>query len=235
VITDKHTEPEGDGTTLVRSSFAVTRAFKGEQSFDALVSHRNDTVSCGVDLDVGVEYLFFVPNSGEIGVCSEPRRKEAAAPEVAALESFVTGRRSELVEPWHFSSVDEGCTLTTFFDVGEDRPQGALTLDGWRPGRVSPNFGRAKLDIFLDTDVPGGELTVTVDGSSYEPTVRAPGVNSVTGEDAEEILRKAIGVDALHLHLDDGGGNLNRDISVSTANLADAGTGAKMLECIGPR
>ena len=72
-------------------------------------------------------------------------------------------------------------------------------------------------------------MTLTIDGDTYEPTARAPGVYSVTGDEAEAIVRKTLAAETVRLRLGD------LEIEISTASLADAGTGAQMLECIGPQ
>ena len=227
VITGEQTERTADRTTLVRSSFAVTQAFKGNRPFDALVSYRSDLVSCGTPLEVGAEYLFFVQDSGEVNVCAGARPKEHARPEIAALASFAAGRRSEITEPWHFSSFDSGCTLITSFGIGPEQA-GGVTLDGQRPGRASSTFGRAKIDVFPDRDLRGGELTLLVGDGSYQVATARFGRYSLVGDEADEVLRRTLAGDALRLRFN------GLEMAVDTANLVDAGTGAQMLECIGP-
>jgi hypothetical protein len=250
IVTAEETEFAG-GITEVRSSFATTQVFKGRQPFANLVTYRSSVAGCGIGLEVGRQYLFFVPDSGQVGGCYGTKETEVAGPELAALESFVSGERSELVEPWHFGSYDEGCTVSTLFDVGEGQPQGALVLDGLRPDRNWPGFGRARITVMLLTDRSHGELTLILDEEIYEPTVYVrtspPGIFDgdpdalvsqdyvVSGEQAEEILRRTMRADTLRLRLDKGRRQFDVDINVSTANLADAGTGEMMLECIDVR
>ena len=141
VITSERTERISDHSTLVRHAFTVSRAFKGQQSFSALVTERSDIVSCGTPLRVGAEYLFFMRDSGQVGVCPGQLPKESAGPEIAALEAFATDRRSELVEPWHFRSYDEGCSLHTLFEAGEENGVGSAMFSAQRPGFTSVGFG----------------------------------------------------------------------------------------------
>ena len=230
VVIDQQIIPAGDHLTVVQHHFEVSRVFKGDQPFDVLVREQSDVVVCGIPPELGVEYLFFVQNSGRLGACGDPVKTELAGPEIAALDSFASGKRPELAEPWSFSSHDEGCSLRTRFDLVDDGGPGSLELLGRRPGRPSPDFGRAKVNVFPDTDNLPSEVVLMVDGTTYKPARVFP-MYSQTGDEADELLRKTLLADGLRLHLEADGAA----VEISTANLADAGTGAKMLECIGPR
>jgi hypothetical protein len=225
-VTDERTERIGDRSTLVRHAFAVTRAFKGQQSFEDLSTERHDIVSCGTPLKVGVEYLFFLGESGQVGVCPGPLPKESAGPEIAALEAFATGSRSELVEPWHFRSYDRGCSLHTVFEASEEVGLGSAMFSAQRPGYGSV---AARVDIAPGVDPSGRDMTLEIDGVTYELEAGTLWFYTVTGDVAEDIIRKTLAAEALRLRLGD------RELEISTANLADAGTGGQMLECIGPR
>ena len=98
VISGQYLEQEDDNTTVARSTFTITETFKGARPFDAFVTY--PAGPCGLWLEAGVEYLFFAPDSGQIGVCSSTRRTEDATPQIAALKSFVSGESSALEEPW---------------------------------------------------------------------------------------------------------------------------------------
>jgi hypothetical protein len=225
VVTDERTERISDHSTLVRHAFTVTRAFKGQQAFNDLVSERHDIVSCGTPLKVGVEYLFFMQDSAQVGVCPGPLPKQSAVAEIAALEAFATGRRLELMEPWHFRSYDEGCSLHTLFEASEEHV-GSVMFSVQRPGFASAG---ARVDIAPGVDPRGRGVALTIDGVTYEPTAGTLWFYTVTGDEAEDIIRKTLAAETLRLRVSD------LDLEISTANLADAGTGAQMLECLGPR
>jgi hypothetical protein len=226
VVTDERTERISDHSTLVRHAFTVTRAFKGQQAFNDLISERHDMVSCGAPLQVGVEYLFFMRDSAQVGICPDPLPKESAGSEIAALEAFATGRRLELVEPWHFRSYDEGCSLDTLFGTSDESELGGAMFSVPRPGFAS---AAARVNIAPGVDPRGRDMTLTIDGVTYEPKPGALWFYTITGDEAEDIVRKTLVAETLRLRLGD------LELQISTANLADAGTGAQMLECIGPR
>jgi hypothetical protein len=226
VVTDERTERISDQSTLVRHAFTVTRAFKGQQAFNDLVSERHDIVSCGTPLKVGAEYLFFMRESAQVGVCPGPLPKESAGSEIAALEAFTTGRRLELVEPWHFRSYDEGCSLHTIFEASEEGEIGGAMFSVPRPGFAS---AAARVDIAPGVDPSGRDMALTIDGVTYEPKPGTLWFYTVTGDEAEDIVRKTLAAETFRLRLGD------LEFQISTANLADAKTGAQMLECIGPR
>ena len=164
----------------------------------------------------------------------EPDRRDQAGPEIAAIEAFASGKRSELLEPWFFLSYDESCTLTTRLDAEDGRAQGGLTLDGWKAGHASPTYGRAKIDIYPPAEGRYSGLKLVVQGTTYEPAFVVFRY-SLTRDEADDALRKILAADsfAVQWRSDDTGAD--HAIDVSTANLADAGTTAAMLECIGPR
>jgi hypothetical protein len=168
VVTDERTERISDQSTLVRHAFTVTRAFKGQQAFNDLVSERHDIVSCGTPLKVGAEYLFFMRDSAQVGVCPGPLPRESAGPEIAALEAFTTGRRLEVMEPWRFRSYDEGCSLHTLFEASEENELGAATFSAPKPGFASAG---ARVDIAPGGDPRGRDLTLTIDGVTYDSLV----------------------------------------------------------------
>src|SRR5690606_30500068 len=136
-----------DERTPVRSTFRITETFKGAAPFPAFVSHPFDAI-CGIDLQVGVEYLFFAPDSGELGLCSGTARSEAAQPEITALRAFASGEHADLAEPWRYGASEFGCSLTTSFDAGEDVAPGYLEFSASRRRAAeNPRFDIAELSI----------------------------------------------------------------------------------------
>ena len=233
VITRQYLEQADDNTTVARSTFTITETFKGAQPFDAVVTY--PAGPCGIWLEAGVEYLLFTPDSGQIGVCSSTRRTEDAKPQIAALESFVSGERYTLEEPWQFQASKDGCALATTFETGAGGGLGLLTLYGRRARAPEvPTFDSAELRVTVGTDEDTDQLSLTtVDGTTYQATRTAPrflGTYVIGGDGAVEILRKSMSSDALYLRAGDRGSDLATE--VSTVNLAQAGTGAKMLECM---
>ena len=234
VVTDQYLEQADGDPSAARSNFTITETFKGTQPFEVVVTH--PAGPCGIWLDAGVEYLFFTPDSGQVSVCSATRKAEDAAPHIAALRSFVSGQRADLVEPWHFGSYDDGCTLVTLFGVGEGNVLGGLTFDGKRARDPQvPDFDSAELKVWLETDTGPRQLSLAVDGATYQASRSDPrflATYVIGGEDAVEILRKSMNTDALHLRVGNEELGPDLEIEVSTANLAQAGTGEKMLECM---
>lgn len=57
----------------------------------------------------------------------------------------------------------------------------------------------------------------------------------IQGKSAEQILRQSASSDAIHVHFDRQGLDEDLNVAVSTTNLVQAGTVAKMLECVGSR
>jgi hypothetical protein len=223
VVTDERTERISDQSTLVRHAFTVTRAFKGQQAFNDLVSERHDIVSCGTPLKVGAEYLFFIVI-----------RRKSELPWTAPKELPAPNRRAggvPRVDGWLWSlalrSYDEGCSLHTLFEASEENELGAATFSAPKPGFASAG---ARVDIAPGGDPRGRDMTLTIDGVTYEPTAGTLWwFYTVTGDEAEDIVRKTLAAETLRVRLGD------LELQISTANLADAGTGAQMLECIGPR
>ena len=233
VITGQYLEQQDDNTTVARSTFTTTVTFKGAQPFAEVLT--DPAGPCGLWLETGVAYLFFAPDSGQIGACSATRKTEDAKPEIAALKAFVSGERSELEEPWQFQSSKDGCALRTVFETAAGDGLGFLTLYGKRARAPQvPTFDSAELKMTVETDEGTGQPSLTtVDGTTYQAARTAPRFLStyvIGGDRAVEILRKSMSSDALYLRAGNRGSDL--DTEVSTVNLAQAGTGAKMLECM---
>ena len=233
VVTAEEYVDQADETTIARSKFTVTERFKGELPFEVIESYPGNV--CGIWLDVGIEYLFFVADSGLVGACSATREVAHSGPEIAALRSLASGERSDLPQPWSFKSSGDGCTAGTTFDAAGEPASGALTFDVARPrdARV-PAFDSAELRVLLAIDKSRDRPSLTVDGTTYRDTASAPNHPAMylRGEDAVAILRKAMNADSLHLAVDKEAPAADLDIEVSTVSLTQAGTGAKLLECM---
>ena len=80
----KTQEPAGRRGRLRSASFQVTENFKSEPQFERFISQSMDSL-CGIDLEIGAEYLFFAPESGEINLCSGVRRTADAEAEIEYL------------------------------------------------------------------------------------------------------------------------------------------------------
>lgn len=129
VITGGRATKERVGNSpQLQTTFEVTETFKGTIPFDYFSSHA-DGNSCGISLQVGVEYLIFAPDTGKIGLCSgivpiseTSQQKEAIGPKyVAALRAFKSGENDSLAEPWQFIEYQDVCTLSGSFPYGERR------------------------------------------------------------------------------------------------------------------
>lgn len=109
------------------AQFETTRLFKGGTPFDVISSHVGGA-SCGISLAVGVEYLFFMGDSGKTGLCSGTTSTTGADGNrnemLVRLEHFTAGRTPDLSSPWHKNEYDGVCTLRTHFSIerGADYP-----------------------------------------------------------------------------------------------------------------
>lgn len=109
------------------AEFELTRLYKGDTPFRVIKSHVGGA-SCGTSLAVGVEYLFFIGDAGNTGMCSGTRVVTNAEPwvvqDLERIENFVAGRSPDLSSPWHSQDFDGMCTLGTDFlvDSGEKIP-----------------------------------------------------------------------------------------------------------------
>lgn len=120
----------------VRSTFEVRTVFKGSLPFSTLSSHPEDG-TCGFALEVGVEYLFFLRDSGEVGLCPSPVAAPDAQRELAALSAHAAGRPDALAPIWHFGTTPEGCYATVLLEAADTRnrllDQAALSIRYTRP------------------------------------------------------------------------------------------------------
>ena len=254
-ITEEYLEPS-DGRTPIRSLFSVTESFKGEPPFATFVTENH--TSCGIDLQEGVEYLFFAPDSGEIGFCSGFSSTEASEPEIAALRSYVSGESSRLAEPWRFFEYRSGeCSLRTLFDFGNGFGQGRLSISAsneraaW--GRIDPRFDFVELTVHLmhsfpvaldarsplklrvgNTEYPAEWTTgrsfnqVTRDGRTVK--VPWPDSYSMLGTDVEELLSRLAVADDLLVRFDGQGFEPDSEVLVRTENLTNAAP--EMQKCM---
>ena len=135
-------------SSKLKTCFEVTEAFKGTIPFDYFSSHA-DGNSCGISLQVGVEYLIFAPDTGSIGLCSglvavagESELFAAAASKyVDALRAYTSGKHQNLAEPWLFFEQQGICMLSGRFPYGEMRWPASISIT-YRtrvPDAVAPN------------------------------------------------------------------------------------------------
>lgn len=235
VVDDRRHQHTPGEATIATSRFRITETFKGTQLFDAIVSY--PAGSCGLYLEVGVEYLFFVPDSGLAHLCSGTREAARAIPEISALRSFTSGQSSTLEEPWHFFSEGGGCTFLTGSHAAASDVLGSVSFVGKRAGEDGTlESDSAQLLIRLLIGSPAEHMTLLVAGTAYgaalEQHGRAYAVYAVTGDDAVQILRRLRSATSLRVNVQNQGTGPDIDIEVSTANLAQAGTVEKMLECM---
>jgi len=255
VITAEYVEPS-DEAAPVRSLFRVTERFKGGPPFGVFVSNPQD--GCGIDLEEGSEYLFFVPDSGEIHYCLGISEIEYAEPDVAQLRSYVLDESSSLSEPWRFSVMASGeCSLRTFFEFGNDFGQGSLMVRAsneradWARDEAHFDFVELALHLMhrspLEIDAPS-PLRLKVGSAEYAAVwttgrtfeqfppdgstvqARLPDSYLLLGDDVERLLRDLAVSDELLVRFDGQGFEPNREVAVRAANMADVGP--EMLECM---
>lgn len=170
----------------LKTSFEVTEAFKGNIPFEYFGSHA-DGNSCGISLQVGVEYLIFAPNSGAIGLCSGivavsdlPEGVESiGAKYVAALRAFKSGRTDGVVEPWQFIEYQGICTLSARFPYRGTSWPGNISAvfwtrvpEGFRPDLDKPHLkpGFTELSIWVPgrDDLSNYPMTLSVNKEIYQ-------------------------------------------------------------------
>jgi hypothetical protein len=252
VVVDEYVEP-ADERRPVRFAFRITETFKGKPPFVAFTSLRSDGVSCGIALEVGVEYLFFAPDSGELGLCSGMVKREQAARQIAALRSFVSGNSLDLAEPWVFvGPSQDGCSLATRFDVGANEWPGYLEIrTSKQRATQAPAFNATELTIRPGRGIPNGRdsnprpLSLSVEGNTYSAvwttgrvlrqasfpeTFEVPDSYVLGGKDVEALLSDLTTSRALLARYDSNGFGPHIDFDVRTTNLGDAGV--EMLDCL---
>lgn len=121
------------------AQFEATKIYKGSTPFSVITSHVGGA-SCGTSLGVGIEYLFFMDDSGATSLCSGTRTVTGAEPwvteELERLESYVSGKSPDLSSPWYMSEYDGLCIVGTDFliESGKEFPYS---------GRIETSFRKA--------------------------------------------------------------------------------------------
>ena len=119
--------PAGYRCNNYEAGFETTKVFKGGTPFPTIKSYTGGA-ACGTSLAVGVEYLFFMDDGGNTGLCSGTRiltsPQEYAVRDLQRLEDYISGRSPDLSGPWGSRRTDGMCTLMTDFliDRGGERP-----------------------------------------------------------------------------------------------------------------
>ena len=169
----------------LKTHFEVSETFKGTIPFEHFSSHA-DGNSCGISLQVGVEYLVFAPDSGKIGLCSgivavsgESEQAAAAGSKyVDALRAFKSGENDSLAEPWQFFEQQGICMLSGRFPYGDMRWPASIRVTYWTrvPDAVVPNPDKPHLKAGfteMSISVPGRDdltdypLMLTVGDQNY--------------------------------------------------------------------
>jgi len=147
--------------------FEVTEIFKGTVPFEHFSGHAGGG-TCGISLQIGIEYLFFAPDTGEVGLCSgilpvsgvADRAALAGSRYLDALRDFKSGKNDDLAEPWQFFERDGICTLSSRFPYGDrGSPAGLRVMYGTRmPDSVVSDADEAQARTAFS------EMTVSVPG-----------------------------------------------------------------------
>jgi|SRR5688572_19135303 len=257
VVVGSYTEP-ADKRKPLRSTFTITETFKGKPPFAALATPAAVDPSgddCGVALEVGSEYLFFVPDSGAVEPCSGTVRRDHAGWAIAALRSFVWGASPDLAQPWYFyGPSQDGCSLATTFDIAENYGPGRLVISRSKTRATqAAGFDVTELSIEPGRGIPNGRdrnprpLTLTVNDATYyaawttervlrlpagafPQTHKVPDSYVLAGNDVEALLSELTMSRALRVRYDANGFGPSLDLEVRTTNISDAGV--RMLDCM---
>lgn len=248
VIVDEYTEP-ADAQTPIRSTFALKETFKGRPSFPAFMSHQSDA-SCGIDLQVGVEYLFFTGDTGEIGSCAGIRPVESIGTHVELLRAFTAGQRDDLAEPWQFTSEGGNCLLQSAFDTAADWSPSYIEISASNERAIAlrgqPQFDFVEAEVRLAlpfAEDPGpvvltaGDRTFTaswttdrvIEVAGLPGPLALPGSHVLLGDAVAELVEALTGSE-LSVRYDAQGYGANVDIPIRAAGRAE--TAAQMLACI---
>lgn len=168
LITGGETTGERVGnSSKLRTYFEVTETFKGTIPFDHFSSHA-DGNSCGISLQVGVEYLVYAPDTGKIGLCSgivpisggSEQAATAGSRYVDALKAFKSGQNESLADPWQFFEQQGICMLSGRFPYGEMRWPASIRVTYWTrvPDRAVPSPDKPHLKAGFT------EMTIWVPG-----------------------------------------------------------------------
>jgi len=115
VVTSAKIDKKGN----VVAGFEVTEVFKGDIPFEKLETHA--TGPCATLTTVGLEYLFFLGDSGGFSMCTAPitLRPDRNEPWLELLKAYKSGETPNLSSPWHYNEYDGACYLVTDFLVTE--------------------------------------------------------------------------------------------------------------------
>lgn len=255
LVTGGETTGERVGNSAkLKTFFTVTETFKGSIPFEYFSSHAGGS-SCGISLQVGVEYLIFAPDTGKIGLCSGivavsglPHEGEALGPKyVAALQAFKTGENDDLADPWHFLEYRGICRLSGRFPYANTRWPASIRVTYWsrmpdtvvlNPDKpdLKPGFTEMSISVPGRDDLTNYPLTLAVNGKRYSAQW-AEGEYSrarylINGEDVPDLIADMVGASAVSVtsvHPEHG------EIDTE-ASLANAGESVeKMAQCINSR
>ena len=218
----------------VATGFEVTERFKGAIPFDRLRSHLNGA-SCGFAFQIGVEYLVFAPDSGEVGLCASIQRVPIERPAGSEfvrwsdiLKAWKAGN-TDLSNPWIAGTHEDQCWLNTMTDVVDK----ASILYFRAYSRVTES-GRLN-EVKLSGYVQPGPISVQAGATEYqadwvESDNYRHGVHMLRGDDAAGLLRALATVDRIQVSGRDVE-SAEIDAVFSTAN--NGGAIDAMLKCLG--
>lgn len=169
----------------LKTYFEATETFKGTIPFEHFSSHA-DGNSCGISLQVGVEYLIFAPDTGKIGLCSgivavsgvSEQGEAIGSKYVDALRAFKSGKNEGLPEPWQFFEQHGICRLSGRFPYGERKWPASINVtyrtsppENTVPDPDAPHFqpGYVELSIWVPgrEDLSGFPLSLQVNEDEY--------------------------------------------------------------------
>lgn len=184
-VTGGETTGELQGNSpKIRMFFTETERFKGTVPFDHLSSHAEGG-TCGLSLQIGVEYLVFAPDTGRIGLCtgimpisgSTNPSQDLGSRYVAALRAFKWGQTDAIAEPWYFHESRGRCSLYGRFPyrnadlIGDivieyratDDPRAAET----GTAQLRAGFTRMQIRVPDRVDFTSFPLTLSVGSGNY--------------------------------------------------------------------
>ena len=238
----------------LKTYFEATETFKGTIPFEHFSSHANGN-SCGISLQVGLEYLIFAPDTGKIGLCSgivavsgESEQAAAAGSKyVDALRAFKSGQNESLAEPWQFFEQQGICMLSGRFPYGDMRWPASISVTYWTrvPDAVVPNPDKPHLNAGfteMSIRVPGRDdltdypLMLSVGDQGYTAQWKEVEYSSaryfVDSDDVPSLITALVGADELRLR---SAHPIHGDIDTE-ASLVNAGDSvSKMRQCISSR
>ena len=252
VITGGEATDERVGNSpKLKTYFEATETFKGTIPFEHFSSHAGGS-SCGISLQVGVEYLIYAPDTGKIGLCSGIVAVSGVSEQVAAvgskyvdaLRAFKSGEHESLAEPWQFFEQQGICGLSGSFPYGEMRWPARISVTYWTrvPDAVVPNPDKPHLKAgFTDMSiwVPGRDdltdypLTLSVGDQNYTAQWNEVQYSSaryfVNSDDVPSLIADL--VDASELRIKSAHPKYGElDAQASLVNAGDSIT--RMLSCV---